>query len=139
MSLGESDAKFPGQQGLAEPPPQTRENPGQVYPKTDPSAAPLNSVPGTGTNRIAQQYLGNPYLQNSIFWKLDKSLTEVIQTIEREQSGVGGSPEEVALVDKFKRWKDELEVIMAGGVSMRDRNSGPVDGIHAEEGGLFND
>jgi hypothetical protein len=86
---------------------------------------------------MAQQYLGNPYFQNSIFWKLDRSLTEVIQTIEREQSGVGGSPEEVALVDKFKRWKDELGVIMAGGVSVSDRNSGPVDGVHAEEGGLF--
>jgi len=96
----------------------------------------LNSVSGTGTDR---QYLGNPYLQNSIFWKLDKSLTEVIQTIEREQSSVGGSPEEVALVDKFKRWKDELEVIMAGDVGVRDRNSEPVNSVHAEEGGLFKD
>ena len=71
--------------------------------------------------------------------KLDESLTEVIQTIEHEQSSMGGSPEEAALVEKFKGWKDELENIMAGGVRVRGRNSGPVDSIPAEEGGLFKD
>ncbi|KZT59484.1 hypothetical protein CALCODRAFT_516089 [Calocera cornea HHB12733] len=40
MSLGDADAKFPGQSGEGLPPAKTRENPGQVYPKSDPQSAP---------------------------------------------------------------------------------------------------
>jgi len=40
MSLGEADAKFPGQSGEGQAPPKTAENPGQVYPKSDPQSAP---------------------------------------------------------------------------------------------------
>ncbi|KZP01576.1 hypothetical protein CALVIDRAFT_559387 [Calocera viscosa TUFC12733] len=42
MSLGDADAKFPGQGGDGLPPPKTAENPGQVYPKSDPQAAPAS-------------------------------------------------------------------------------------------------
>jgi hypothetical protein len=83
--------------------------------------------------------MGNPYLQNDIFEKLDRSLTEVIQTIEREQSGMGGSPETAVLVDKFKGWKDELVDIMAGCVATKEGDSALAGDIPAEEGGLFED
>ncbi|EJU03666.1 hypothetical protein DACRYDRAFT_105828 [Dacryopinax primogenitus] len=43
MSLGEADAKFPGQGGNGLPPPKTAENPGQVYPKSDPQIAPSST------------------------------------------------------------------------------------------------
>ncbi|TFY76161.1 hypothetical protein EWM64_g7850 [Hericium alpestre] len=47
MTLGDSDAAFPGQHSDAIPPSPSRENPGQVYPKSDPTAAPPDSVPGS--------------------------------------------------------------------------------------------
>jgi hypothetical protein len=66
-------------------------------------------------------------------------LTEVIETFEREQLAMGGSPEELALVQKFKGWKDELEGIMAGHVIVGQESSTPVEGVTAKEGGLFED
>ncbi|GJE92946.1 hypothetical protein PsYK624_091050 [Phanerochaete sordida] len=48
MSMGDADAKFPNQSSGAIPPSPSRENPGAVYPKSDPKAAPSESVPGTG-------------------------------------------------------------------------------------------
>ncbi|KZP33275.1 hypothetical protein FIBSPDRAFT_943671 [Athelia psychrophila] len=135
MSMGEADAKFPGQHGTGanvEPPSPTRENPGQVYPKSDPSPAPS----GTGTGRAAQQVLGNPYLQTGIFQKLDQALVEVVRTIEGEQSAMGASPDEAALIKKFEGWRDELEEIMSG----RPPPAGDApqtDGVPAEDGGLF--
>ncbi|KAI0060094.1 hypothetical protein BV25DRAFT_1993122 [Artomyces pyxidatus] len=47
-TMGEADAKFPHQSGEGLPPAPTKENPGQVYPKSDPSPAPRASVPGSG-------------------------------------------------------------------------------------------
>jgi hypothetical protein len=96
-------------------------------------AAPPNTVHSSGG------YLGNPYLQSDIFGKLDKSLTEAIETIEREQSGMGGSLQEVALVEKLKGWRDELESIMAGPAGLRQGNSAPANDVYAQEGGLFKD
>ena len=52
---------------------------------------------------------------------------------------MGGSPEELALVQMFKGWKYELEGIMAGHVIVRQESLTPVEGVIAEEGGLFED
>ncbi|TFY81390.1 hypothetical protein EWM64_g2625 [Hericium alpestre] len=41
-----ADAKFPGSTSDALPPSPTPENPGAVYPKTDPTPAPPDSIPG---------------------------------------------------------------------------------------------
>ncbi|KAL1938919.1 hypothetical protein VTO73DRAFT_11072 [Trametes versicolor] len=46
--MGDADAKFPGQHGAGLPPSPSRENPGQVFPQSDPKAASTDSVPGTG-------------------------------------------------------------------------------------------
>lgn len=63
----------------------------------------------------------------------------MIETFEREQLAMGGSPEELALVKMFKGWKYELEGIMAGHVIVRQESLTPVEGVIAEEGGLFED
>ncbi|KAI0759042.1 hypothetical protein C8Q74DRAFT_1301705 [Fomes fomentarius] len=62
MSLGEANAKFPGQHAAGLPPSPSRENPGQVFPHSDPKAAPRGSVPGTGEERepYTTEALGNP-------------------------------------------------------------------------------
>ena len=54
---------------------------------------------------------------------------------------MGGSPEEVALVEKFKGWRDELEGIMARHVRVKAGDVPPiqVDDAPAEERGLFKD
>jgi len=141
MSLGDSDAKFPGQQGLAIPPSPSRENPGQVYPKSDPTSTPLNTAPGTGApnEKSPERFLGNPYLQKDVFGKVAQSLREAIQTIEREQSKMGGSPEGVVLVEKLEGWSKELRVIMAGGHASARSDVPPANGVSAEEGGMFRD
>ncbi|KAA1466880.1 hypothetical protein DENSPDRAFT_831787, partial [Dentipellis sp. KUC8613] len=59
-SLGEADAKFPGSQSTALPPSPSAENPGQVYPKSDPKPAPPDTVPGGAPSaahklRLAEQ------------------------------------------------------------------------------------
>lgn len=65
---------------------------------------------------------------------------DVIGTIENEQSEMGGSAEEVRLVEKFKGWRDELKGIMSGDVSVRGGAAPPpTDGVPAKEGGMFVD
>ena len=66
-------------------------------------------------------------------------MSEVIETFEREQLAVGGSPEELALVQKFKGWKNELEGIMVGHTIVGQESSKLVKDVSAEEGGLFED
>lgn len=66
-------------------------------------------------------------------------MSEVIDTIEREQSGMGGTPEERALVDKFKGWRSELVAIRSGQGGVRKTTAPAADGVYAEEGGMFTD
>ncbi|KAI0030447.1 hypothetical protein K488DRAFT_87750 [Vararia minispora EC-137] len=51
-TLGESDAKFPKTTTDGLPPSPSRENPGAVFPKTDPSTAPRITSPGVA---VAEQ------------------------------------------------------------------------------------
>lgn len=99
-------------------------------------------MPGTGgaTNHSPERYLGNPYLERRLFEKLDDALNEVINTIAGEQSEMGGSPEEVALIKKFKGWRNELEVIRSGGQGSTTSKLLPqADANSAESGGMFTD
>jgi len=135
--MGDADAKFPGQRSPAIPPSPTRENPGQVYPKSDPTAAPSESVPGTGGehNPTVNLALGNPFALQSAFANLDKSLDSVISTIESEESSVGASEEVETLLNKFKGWRSELMSLRSGHKKVVD---GTGEGSPAK-GGMFTD
>ncbi|KII90132.1 hypothetical protein PLICRDRAFT_40334 [Plicaturopsis crispa FD-325 SS-3] len=137
MSLGEADAKFPGRIDKALPPSPSRENPGQVYPKSDPAAAPANSVPGTGSVPTPHSAIGNPFLFASVLEKLDHSLSEVISAIENETNAMGESSEEAALLEKFKSWRQDLDRVRAG-ETMASRGA-EFQYEPAEEGGMFAD
>ncbi|KAI0311678.1 hypothetical protein OF83DRAFT_1177344 [Amylostereum chailletii] len=57
-TLGEADAKFPNQHGDGLPPPATPENPGQVYPKSDPSPAPTGNVASRSAQSLQKEAEG---------------------------------------------------------------------------------
>ncbi|KAI0354320.1 hypothetical protein OH77DRAFT_1521927 [Trametes cingulata] len=141
MSMGDVDAKFPGQRSDAIPPSPSRENPGQVYPQSDPQAAPPESVPGTGGGREPRpsEVLGNPYVLDSAFSKLDEALTEIISKIQNEERSVGAAANEDALLQKFKGWRDELTQIRSGRKSLRGNEKNADAAAKQDEGGLFAD
>ncbi|KAI0092280.1 hypothetical protein BDY19DRAFT_590644 [Irpex rosettiformis] len=137
MSLGGADAKFPNQSTEAIPPSPSRENPGQVYPKSDPNAAPAESVPGTGGDYTPAFVVGNPFSLERGFSKLDSALSEIISSLEGEESRVGSSATEEFLVAKFKSWQEELVALRGGAAGF----SGTTR-AHAgtpQKGGLFTD
>ncbi|EGO02997.1 hypothetical protein SERLA73DRAFT_103054 [Serpula lacrymans var. lacrymans S7.3] len=135
--LGEADAKFPGQGGDGIPPSPSRENPGQVYPKSDPKAAPKDTIPGTGKQNETSSFTGNPYLLQGALDKLYHSLTDVINIIQEEKSTMGGSSEEVAFLAKLKCWRNDITHVRDS-KSQGPRISG-MDGVPADEGGMFTD
>ncbi|TBU39174.1 hypothetical protein BD309DRAFT_872837, partial [Dichomitus squalens] len=132
-----ADAKFPanGVQPSGIPPSPSRENPGQVFPKSDPK------VPGTGGGHepSAAEALGNPYVLEEAFSKLDHALTELITKIQGEERRVGAGTSEEALVRKFTGWRDELTQIRRGqgGATGTRRDANEAAG--RKEGGLFAD
>ncbi|OAX37596.1 hypothetical protein K503DRAFT_742512 [Rhizopogon vinicolor AM-OR11-026] len=136
--LGEADAKFPSQKGKTMPPSPSRENPGQVYPKSDPEAAPTASVPGTGSNQESSFMIGNSYLFELALENLDKSIGDVIDMIDQEKTSQGASSREVQVTEKLKGWRDDIANLRAnGGKALRtSRTSGAAA---ANEGGLFVD
>ncbi|KAF9221826.1 hypothetical protein BS17DRAFT_784775 [Gyrodon lividus] len=107
--LGEADAKFPGQTGGGIAPSPTRENPGQVYPKSDPQAAPASTIPGTGFQPDLSSVIGNPYLFENALSRLDDSLDDLIRILENEEATVGSSSKELKYLEKFQSWRDELK------------------------------
>ncbi|KAL1725833.1 hypothetical protein EV714DRAFT_277124 [Schizophyllum commune] len=137
MSLGESDAKFPQEIPSpgppAIPPSPTRENPGQVYPKSDPSPGPARHTP---QHLDATHQAGNPYVMKGALDKLHHSLTDVINLIEGEESAEGGTRGEDALLNKFKSWRSELEAIASGSVQL---SAAPTTDTVRSEGPLFTD
>ncbi|KAI0369244.1 hypothetical protein BV20DRAFT_1122150 [Pilatotrama ljubarskyi] len=141
MSMGDVDSKFPGQRSAAIPPSPSRENPGQVYPQSDPQAAPPESIPGTGGEREprADEVLGNPYVLDAAFSKLDDALTEVISKIQKEERSVGAAANEDALLQKFKSWRDELTQIRSGRKRVRGAERNADAAAKQEDGGLFAD
>ncbi|OSC99994.1 hypothetical protein PYCCODRAFT_1437741 [Trametes coccinea BRFM310] len=141
MSMGDSDSKFPGQRNAAIPPSPSRENPGQVYPQSDPQPAPPESVPGTGSERNPRpnDILGNPYVLEDAFSKLDSALVEIIANIRREERSVGAAPSEDALLQKFTRWRAELTEIRRGRKSVGGVGNGGDAAVEQQDGGIFTD
>ncbi|KAJ3998405.1 hypothetical protein F5050DRAFT_1225742 [Lentinula boryana] len=143
MSLGEADAKFPTPTHSGSPdfpPSPTAENPGQVYPKSDPHPAPSGSIPGTAPQNSSHVYIGNPFLMREAFSKVDHALGNVIEILESEETSVGGSEDENNLLTKFRQWREELDEIRAGqGTpgSSKSRSSSRV--APEREGGMFTD
>ncbi|TRM63281.1 hypothetical protein BD626DRAFT_548184 [Schizophyllum amplum] len=133
MSL--ADAKFP--QEIPEsgpsaiPPSPTRENPGQVYPKSDPSPAPRHTPQGLD----GPHQTGNPFVMKGALDKLHRSLSDVINVIEGEESTEGGTQGEDALLTKFKTWRTELEAIASGNVKLSAEHADTV----RPEGPMFTD
>ncbi|KAG1740632.1 hypothetical protein EDB19DRAFT_764149 [Suillus lakei] len=134
--LGEADA-FPGQIGKSIPPSPSRENPGQVYPKSDPIAAPARSVPGTGSDPESGLIIGNPYLFERALEKLDGSIGEVINIIDEEISYQGASSREVQMIEKLKGWRNDITNLRAGGG--KGLQTSRISSAATEGGGLFVD
>ncbi|CAL1698130.1 unnamed protein product [Somion occarium] len=154
MSLGDADAKFPGNTDSAIPPSPSRENPGQVYPKSDPqgrvhsfrlvpaslltdyvaTAAPVESVPGTGGEHEPGSFFGNPYAFDSVFGKLEHALNETISAVENEGQSVGASSNENAMLQKLRGWRTELDILRSG-----KQGFGRVHRGTPQEGGMFTD
>ncbi|KAJ3521110.1 hypothetical protein NM688_g9062 [Phlebia brevispora] len=134
MSLGDADAKFPGQAPDAIPPSPSRENPGQVYPKSDPKAAPPESIPGTGGGHQPKTIVGNPFALEESFVKLDQALSEIISTIEGEEKSMGAASNEQAVIQKLKGWQMELKYMRAGNWQKQGQGNGTP-----QAGGLFVD
>ncbi|KZT68095.1 hypothetical protein DAEQUDRAFT_712531 [Daedalea quercina L-15889] len=141
MSLGDVDAKFPGQsfeKNIAPSP--SRENPGQVYPKSDPKAAPAESIPGTGGehNPPLSQALSNPFVLDDALNALDHALTRAISIMEGDADASGASAEGETLTNKFRGWQSELfdlrKRAARGGQEVADDQRG-----HASQGGFFAD
>ncbi|KAJ7057990.1 hypothetical protein C8F01DRAFT_1255881 [Mycena amicta] len=128
------------------PPSPCAENPGRVYPRSDPSKArpPL-------FERNTPRYVGNPYLMNGAFKKLDHSLGELIAILEGEEAS-SLLDEENPLLEKFRTWREELDLIRAAGgrspastsvlqlaTPSRSRSPGRSRSPVRREGGLFVD
>lgn len=107
MSLGEADGKFPtANQYTGLPPSPTRENPGQVFPKSDPQPAPI-TPPQIGP----EKYIGNPFLMNGALRKVDHAFGEVITILESEENSHSGADEESPLLQRFRQWREELDIL----------------------------
>ncbi|KAJ7885858.1 hypothetical protein B0H14DRAFT_3856738 [Mycena olivaceomarginata] len=115
------------------PPSPCAENPGGVYPRSDPTKA---ATPSTEFN--------------SPRYKLDHSLGEVIAILEGEEASYL-LDEESPLLAKFKVWREELDKIRAAGsrnpsasylqlaTPSRSRSPPPRSRSPFREGGLFVD
>lgn len=144
MSLGESDAKFPNQSSSAQGPPPSRENPGGVYPKSSPTAAKPQEIPGSGgASDEPRSVLSNPFEFQDELNQLGSALDRVIAAIDAEG---GGSTSEMSarqgrtgnIVDqqpgsagfhlrlrkKFEQWKMEVaELAYTGDRGVRAERS----------------
>lgn len=81
--------------------------------------------------------MSNPFAMQNVYGKLDSALDEIISTLQREERSAGASAGEDATIQKFKSWKQELEMIRgAGRVASQPRGE---TGTVQQEGGLFTD
>ncbi|KAK7688517.1 hypothetical protein QCA50_008055 [Cerrena zonata] len=132
---GGADARFPYNKDTGIPPSPSRENPGQVYPKSDLQSAPAESIPGTGGDREPASLMGNPYAQSEVFGNLRSALDDAISSLENEAGSAGSSSNGNTALRKLKGWRTELGAMNAGGPMGRGGTS--VD--TSQEGGLFTD
>ncbi|KAJ7222372.1 hypothetical protein GGX14DRAFT_428574 [Mycena pura] len=124
------------------PPSPCVENPGRVFPRSDPNKAAVRTPP---LDHRSPRYVGNPYLMHGAIKKLDHSLGEVIAILEGEEAS-SLLDEENPLLEKFRVWREELDKIRAAGgrslgastpflqLATPSRSRSPV-----REGGLFVD
>ena len=105
------------------------------------AAAPAASIPGTGGGHepSGPEALGNPYVLEETFSKLDHALTEVITKIQGEERRVGAGTSEEALVRKFTSWRDELTQIRSGRSGVKGTRREAEEAAKQKEGGLFAD
>ncbi|KAF8154198.1 hypothetical protein B0H34DRAFT_720832 [Crassisporium funariophilum] len=132
MSSAEFDAKFPGPStGL--PPSPCIENPGRVFPKSDPSKAATPSP-----HRSTPDFLiGNPFLMNNALDKVDHAFNNIITILESEARSQDRSENGNPLLLKFKDWRDELIRIRSGEETLAwSESHAPVQ---EQEGGMFTD
>ncbi|KAE9384632.1 hypothetical protein BT96DRAFT_1096964, partial [Gymnopus androsaceus JB14] len=59
----------------------------------------LHTIPGTGRSNSSQTLIGIP---SSTFAKVDHTLGNVIDILEREETSVGGSEDENELLRRFR-------------------------------------
>ncbi|KAJ7080016.1 hypothetical protein B0H15DRAFT_493017 [Mycena belliarum] len=130
------------------PPAPCAENPGGVYPKSDPTKAALTPMSELNSPR----YVGNPYLMHGAIKKLDHSLGEVIAVLEGEEAS-SVLDEENPLLLKFRVWREELDKIRAAGgrspgaslsqlatpSRSRSPRRSPPSSDRIQDGGLFVD
>ncbi|KAJ8519281.1 hypothetical protein ONZ45_g3750 [Pleurotus djamor] len=106
MSLGEAEAKFPESGANGIPPSPTRENPGQVFPKSDPSPAPEDESPAVDNATTASS--GNSLAIKSALVKLDNAIGEVIELLQKENVN-GGAAQGNEFLQNLRSWKLEVE------------------------------
>ncbi|KAG7444928.1 uncharacterized protein BT62DRAFT_933333 [Guyanagaster necrorhizus] len=128
---GDDNSTFPHYSNSGLPPSPTIENPGQVYPPTDPSKAsptpPLLRHPNS-----SGQFIGNPFLMSEAFGKLDHALGNIITILEQEETSGSNN----RLLRRFLDWRDELEAIRTGKKIRTPMHLSPE---RESEGGLFAD
>ncbi|KAG5651313.1 hypothetical protein H0H81_009114 [Sphagnurus paluster] len=151
-----ADGKFPtANNGIGLPPPPSVENPGQVFPKSDPYLGVLSplyntyaaisnrglTAPRTPPNTNGENFIGNPFLMNMALCKLDHAVGEVIAILESEESASGAGENEGHLMQKFLRWREELDMLRGGLTtpSVTSRASPRTRSRSPQPGGIFID
>ncbi|PPR02314.1 hypothetical protein CVT24_011652 [Panaeolus cyanescens] len=142
MTLAEYNAKFPGQI-TAIPPSPSLENPGQVFPKSDPSKQTSDS--SNHGSPPTELMIGNPYLMKTALDKLDHAFSDVLSVIEQERLSQNALDADPFLADTIAGWKAQLEEIRLKR-TVRVVNDSAEESVEpfespdsAEQGGLFAD
>ncbi|PBK79469.1 hypothetical protein ARMGADRAFT_1093097 [Armillaria gallica] len=108
MSTDSDNAKYPHTRSSGLPPYPCPENPGQVFPHTDPNK--VDAVTDPPPQRTSEPPVGNPFFLNDALGKLDNSLGNVIQILEQEETAAANN----RLLRKFVNMRDELDRIRTG-------------------------
>lgn len=87
---------------------------------------------------IPEKYVGNPFMMNAALDKLDHAFSEVISILEQENSSQDIDNGGNVLLNRFKSWRDELEMIRLGeeDLPLPERLASPPV---QHDGGLFAD
>ncbi|KAK0200812.1 hypothetical protein DFS33DRAFT_1479206 [Desarmillaria ectypa] len=130
MSADWYDVKYPHTRSSGLPPHPCPENPGQVFPHTDPNKVNVAKTPPL--QRTSEPLVGNPFFLNDALGKLDSSLGHVIQILEQEEAPEANN----RLLRKFMDMRDELDRIRTGKKVLTHTHVSPE---RDTDGGLFVD
>jgi hypothetical protein len=72
------------------------------------------AAPITPSQTGSDHYIGNPYLMHGAMQKVDRAFGEVIAILESEESSHGDFPQQNPLLEKFREWREELDVLRGG-------------------------